>query len=459
MQLPGFLKEHKKLAIVVVVLIVAGITTGMMFGRKPAGPTYLTVPVRRGSITSTVQATGTINPLTTAPVGSYVSGNVKYIFADYNTRVVAGQVLAQIDPAPFQAAVMSAQGNLEAAQSNLANLKASLNAAKDAVLTDQANAQKDKANLDYTIVNARRTQDLAKQGIISSDQNDLTQSTLAQNQAALRASEALVRQDQARIKQVQAQIGQAEGQVESAQGNLKQAETNLSYTTIVSPIDGVVTARNINVGQGVASSLQAQTAFSVAQNLLRMQVYAQVDESDTGNIKVSTPCTFQVDAFPNDVFTGLVNSIRLDPTTVQNVVTYNVIIDFANPNEKLLPGETAYVTIPTGHASNALLVPNSALIFTPSLPPAQVQALYRKYQIPRAAYTTHLGGWQVVWKLGANNSVTPVAIKAGITDLNNTQVLSGDLKQGETIISSQTSGAVAAGGRRGFRGGPRGFGG
>ena len=458
MQLPGIVKEHKKLAIVVVILIVAAITTGMMFGRKPAGATYLTVPVRRGSLTATVQATGTINPLTTAPVGSYVSGNVKYIFADYNTRVVAGQVLAQIDPAPFQAAVMSAQGNLAAAQANLQNLEASLVAARAAVATDEANAAKAKANLDYYIVNAKRTDDLYKQGIISIDQNQLEQSTLNQNQAAYVAAQSLVRQDEARIKQTEAQIGQARGQVESARGNLKQAETNLSYTTIVSPIDGVVTARNINVGQGVASSLQAQTAFSVAQNLERMQVYAQVDESDTGHISVGTPCTFQVDAFPNSVFTGLVNSIRLDPTIVQNVVTYDVIIDFANPQEKLLPGETAYVTIPTGHASNALLVPNSSLIFTPSIPPEQVRELYAKYRIPRAAYTTHLGGEQVVWKLEANNQVVPVAIKAGITDLNNTQVISGNIKVGDKIISSQTSGAVSGGGRRGgFRGGPRGF--
>lgn len=455
MQLPGFLREHKKLAIVVVILIVAGVSTGMALGHKPAGATYLTVPVRRGSLTATVQATGTINPLTTAPVGSYVSGNVKYIFADYNSHVRAGQVLAQINPAPFQAAVMNAQGSLNAAQANLRNLEASLVAAKAAVATGEANAAKAKANLAYTKVNARRTEDLFKKGIISHNQNDLTQSTLAQNQASLAAAESVVSQDKDKIRQVEAQIAQAKGMVESARGSLKRAKTNLAYTTIVSPINGVVTARNITVGQGIASSLKAETAFSVAQNLQRMQVYAKVDESDTGNIKTGTPCTFQVDAFPNKIFTALVNSIRLDPTIVQNVVTYDVILDFANPNEELLPGETAYVTIPTGHASNALLVPNSSLIFTPSLPSAQVRALYRKYHIPRAAYTTHFGAQQVVWRLEANNQVVPVAIKAGITNMNDTQVLSGNIKPGEKIISSQTSGAVSGG--RGRRGGRRGF--
>jgi len=456
MEIPGFIRKHKKLTGGLVVLACVVILTGMLVGRKPAGATYLTVPVRRGNITATVQATGTINPLTTAPVGSYVSGNVKYIFADFNTHVQAGQVLAQIDPAPFQAAVETAQGNLAAAQANVSTLKASMGAMDEVVKTDQANAAKAKANLDYTVVNARRTEDLYKQGIISQDQNDLTKSTLAQNQAALAAANATTNQDLAKIKQVEAQIDQAKGQVEAAAGSLRQAQTNLDYTTIISPIDGVVTSRSIVVGQVVASSLQAQTAFQVAQNLERMQVYAQVDESDTGNIKVGTPCTFQVDAFPNDIFQAQVNSIRLDPTTVQNVVTYDVILDFQNPNEKLLPGETAYVTIPTGHAKDALMIPNAALIFTPSLPPASVHELYAHYKIPSAAYTNHLGGWQLVWKLAPNKTdLIPVAVKAGITDLNNTQVLEGDLRQGDMIVSSQTSmGASGAAGPAGRGRGP-----
>lgn len=453
MQVPGYVKEHRKLVGLAVVVVVVVIAAGTIFGHKTTGPTYLTSPVRRGNITATVQATGTINPLTTAPVGSYVSGNVKYIFADFNTHVAAGQVLAQIDPAPFQAAVETAEGNLAAARANLQNLEASLVGIQAAVASDEANAQKAKANLEYTVVNAKRTQDLYDQGIISHDQNDLTQSTLAQNQAALVAANATTNQARAQIKQVEAQIDQAKGMVQAASGTLRQAQTNLDYTTIVSPIDGVVTARNIVVGQAIASSLQAQTAFSVAQNLKLMQVDSQVDESDTGNIKVGSRCTFQVDAFPTQIFYGQVNSTRLNPTIVENVVTYDVVIDFENPNEELLPGETAYVTIPTGHARNALLIPNSALIFTPSEPPATVRQLYTKYKIPREAYTNHLGGWQVVWKMGPNKSVLPVAIKAGITDLNNTQVLSGDLQQGDIIISSQTSGGSAGGGRGGgFRG-------
>jgi HlyD family secretion protein len=452
MPVPEFLKQHKKLSIVVVLLAIVVALTGMMLSRNDQKASYMTGKVRRGSITAIVQATGTINPLTTAPVGSYVSGNVKYIFADFNTHVQAGQVLAQIDPAMYEAQVLTARGNLASARANLRNLEASLQAEQASVATYQANAQKASADLQYVKINARRTEDLYKQGIISNDQNDQTQSTLGQAEASLVAAKAQVNQAKAQIKQVEAQIQQAKAQVEAATGNLQQAETNLRYTTIVSPIDGVVVSRGIVVGQAVASSLQAETLFSVAQDLKRMQVYAQVDESDTGHITVGTPCTFQVDAFPNDTFRGRVNSIRLNPTTVQNVVTYSVVIDFNNPNEKLLPGETAYVTIPTGHASNAIQVPNSALIFTPSLPPKKLQALYRQHHTRRAAYTNHMEGWQVVWKLAPNGTdVIPIAVKTGLSDFSNTQVLEGDVKPGETIITGQLAGGSAPTRRRGPR--------
>jgi HlyD family secretion protein len=455
MQVPEFVKQHKKLtAAAVLVIVVVGLT-GTMLGRKGNKPTYMTAKMGRGNITAIVQATGTINALTTAPVGSYVSGNMKYIFADFNTHVEAGQVLAQIDPAMYEAQVMTAEGNLASSKANLQNLQASLLAMKASVATYEANAQKAQADLRYVQINAKRTDDLYKQGIISHDQNDQTQSTLGQAEASLVGAKSQVNQAEAQIKQVEAQIQQAKAQVEAATGNLQQAETNLRYTTIISPIDGVVVARNIVVGQAVASSLQAQTLFSVAQDLTRMQVYAQVDESDTGNIHVGTPCTFQVDAFPNDIFHGRVNSIRLNPAIVQNVVTYSVVLDFENPNEKLLPGETAYVTIPTGHAKDVLEVPNSALIFTPSQPPAQIQALYRQNHIQRDAYTNHLGGWQVVWKLGPDEALIPVAIRAGISDFSHTQVLEGDLKPGDTIITSQTSTGAAGGGNQRRPPGPR----
>jgi len=407
---------------------------------KDAAPRYTTATVRRGDITAAVQATGTINALTTVPVGSYVSGTVQYIFADFNTRVKSGQVLAQLDPAIYEAQVLQARGNLENARDNLATLAAN-------VQVDQAAVAKAQANVNYQVATAKRSQDLFVAGVVSADSNDLAQSTLGQAQADVQSAEAA-------LVQAKAELQQARSQVTAMEGALKAAETNLKYTTILAPIDGTVVARNIDVGQSVAATLQAPNVFTVAQDLTRMQVYAATDESDTGNIRVGAPVTFAVDAFPNELFHGRVSAIRLNPTTIQNVVTYNTVIDFSNPDEKLLPGETAYVTIPTGHVSDAVLIPNPALTFKPNVPRPQLQELYRQYNISREASTTHLGGWQVVWKLGPKKELTPLAAQCGITDYNNTQLVQGDIHEGDVLVIAQPTQPSAMGGQR-----PPGFGG
>ena len=415
---------------------------------KSAEPKYTTATIRRGNITSAVQATGTINALTTVPVGSYVSGTVQYIFADFNTRVKSGQVLAQLDPAIYEAQVTQARGNLENAQGNLLTLAANIQ-------VDQAALEKAQANITYESATAKRSQDLFTAGVVSTDSNDLTQSTLGQAQADVQSA-------QANLEQAKAQLTQAHAQVTAMEGALKGVETSLKYTTILSPIDGTVVARNIDVGQSVAAALQAPNVFTVAQDLTRMQVYAATDESDTGNIKVSTPVTFQVDAFPTQLFHGRVGTVRLNPTTIQNVVTYNTVIDFSNPDEKLLPGETAYVTIPTGHAENTIEIPNPALTFKPNLTREQQQALYTQYKISREASATHLGGWQVVWKMAADKSLIPVAVQCGITDYNNTQLVQGDLNAGDTVVIAQQAakgGSTAAARPPGFGGGGGGPGG
>jgi len=405
---------------------------------------YLTEPVKRGPITAAVEATGTINPLTTVPVGSYVSGTVKFLFADFNTHVHAGQVLAQIDPAVYKAQVDTARGNLASAEASLRNTQASLGSLQAATETGEANAAKLEADLAYARVNARRLGSLSTQGLIPLDQRDLSQSTLAQAEAALRAAKSQVNQTRAQYKEGQAQVEQARAQVAAMRGALAQAEANLRYTTILSPTDGVVVARAISVGQSVAASLQAPNLFTIAQDLQRMQVYAKTDESDTGFIKPGGDATFQVDAFPNEQFHGRVSAIRLNAYIVQNVVTYDTIIDFDNPDGRLLPGETAYVTIPTGHVDDALQIPNAALTWTPDLPPAELQRLYQKAAIPEAAHTTHAGGWQVVWRLGPGDALEPVAIKAGISDYAKTQQLEGKIQEGDHLITGTiTAGASA----------------
>ena len=431
MSLRDSYRQHRLAYLIVIVCLIALIGGGYYYKVRAKDVKYTTSQVRRGNITASVQATGTINPLTTIPVGSYVSGTVEYIFADFNTRVHDGQVLAQIDPAIYEAQVSTARGNLENAQSNLVTLAAN-------VQVDQANLAKAEANVKYQNATAKRSQDLFTSGVVSTDANDLTQSTLSQAQADVQAQ-------QATVAQAKAQLNQAKSQVTAMEGALKQAETNLRYTTILSPIDGTVVARNIDVGQSVAATLQAPNVFTVAQDLTRMQVYAATDESDTGNIHVATPVTFQVDAFPTQLFQGRVSAVRLNATTVQNVVTYNTVIDFSNPDEKLLPGETAYVTIPTGHAENTVEIPNAALSFKPDIARQDLQALYKQYNISREASTTHLGGWQTVWKLGPDGKqLQPIAVQCGITDYNYTQVLQGDVHEGDALVISQQGGTAAS---------------
>jgi HlyD family secretion protein len=420
-------------------LVMAGVTLGVLTaagwavrGRADT-PQYLTARVEEGSITSVVQATGTINPLTTVPVGSYVSGTVKYIFADFNSRVQTGQVLAQLDPEIYDAQVNQARGNVENAVANERNLAASITAQDAAIKTNQANVERLKAAADYARLNTKRNLDLAVRGILPRDQADLSQSGLDQAEAQVRAAQAQLNQTIAQLTQLQAQLDQAHAQVKTMQGALDLAETNLRYCTIISPIDGTVVARNVTVGQSVAASLQAPIVFSIAQDLTRMQLYAATDESDTGNIKIGTEATFQVDAFPTQTFRGRVSAIRLNATTVQNVVTYNTIVDFENPDGKLLPGETAYATIPTGQVAKTLKIPNAAMRFTPSLPAPQLQRLYQESSIPAAATTSHLGGWQVVWRSAAGGRIRPVAVRVGITDYTSTQLVEGDLKAGDVL--------------------------
>lgn len=396
-------------------------SAGLVLRSGSGKPRYVTAPVKRGPITASVEATGTINPLTTVPVGSSVSGTVRYIFADFNSRVRAGQVLAQLDPDLFEAQVVTARGNLK-------NLEANVGVARAAIRAGEANVAKLEADQAYARANARRIADLHAQGLVAVDQRDLTQSSLEQAEAAVRAA-------QAQVEQARAQLQQSEAQVEAMRGQVEQAETNLRYTTILSPTDGVVVARNVTVGQSVAASLQAPNVFTIAQDLKRMQVYAKTDESDTGFIRPGAEATFQVDALPQEKFHGRVSAVRLNAYTIQNVVTYDTIIDFENPHERLLPGETAYVSIPTGHAEDAVQIPNAAMTFVPPIPPADLERIYRDRKIPPAAYSSHAGGRQVVWRLGSGDRAEPVAVKVGISDYSFSQVLEGGVKPGDPLIT------------------------
>ena len=391
-----------------------------------------TAKVERGDIHDVVEATGTINAVITVQVGSQVSGTISKLFVDFNSRVHRGDLVALIDPALFMGAVQQAAADLENARANL--------------VAARANREKAEAGLVQTKADYDRTIGLTKDGVMSQQQLDLAKANYDSAKAAVGGAEA--------------NVTQAEAQVSLKEAALAVAQTNLNYTVIRSPIDGTVVARNVDVGQTVAASLQAPTIFTIAQDLKKMQVYAKTDESDVGNIQVGKAVTFKVDAFPKETFRGVVSQVRMNATTVQNVVTYDSIIDFANPDLKLFPGMTAYVTIPVATVQNVLKLPNTALRYKPPMEPEEVLALYRRYgmeggerksssdaaaaaEAPQTSDGVHnrprasRSDTAIVWKLHADNSMEPVKLSLGITDHAYTEVAAvakGELKEGDELI-------------------------
>jgi HlyD family secretion protein len=334
-----------------------------------------------------------------------VSGTIARLNADFNSHVHRGEVIALIEPALFKGALQQAMADSENAEASVSAARANL---------DKAKAALEQAKADYD-----RTVKLAKDTI-------MTQQELEAATATYDGAKASVNAAAANVVQARAQVGQKSAAV-------SVAHTNLDYTVIRSPIDGIVVARNVDVGQTVAASLQAPTIFTIAQDLAKMLVYGKVDESDVGRVKVGQPVTFKVDAFPKQMFHGMVRQIRMDPTVLQNVVTYDAVIDFANPDMKLFPGMTAYVSIPVATAENVLKIPDAALRYKPSLSPDEIHALYRKYGIqdPGSAQA-------VVWKLEGGNTILPVEIALGITDHAFTAVpavLKGELKEGDDVVT------------------------
>jgi HlyD family secretion protein len=418
------------------ILIGAAVLAGLFaaFGlNRSAQAQHFTAKVERGDIHDVVEATGTINAVITVQVGSQVSGTIAKLNADFNSRVRKGDIVALIDPALFQGALLQASADLDNAKANVVAAKANLEKAK-------ATSLQTKADYDRTAL-------LTRDKITSQQQLDLAKANYDSTNAAVGAAAA--------------NVTQAEAQVSQKAAALTVAQTNLNYTVIRSPIDGTVVARNVDVGQTVAASLQAPTIFTIAQDLTKMLVYTKTDESDVGNIKPGKPVTFKVDAFPKDTFHGVVSQVRMNPTTVQSVVTYDTIIEFANPELKLFPGMTAYVTIPVATVQSVLKVPNTALRYKPPMEPEEILAVYKQYGIegserqqagddgampgrgpqgggenqnlPRAPRAENA----VVWKLHADNTVEPVKVSLGITDHAYTQVtslLKGELKDGDALI-------------------------
>lgn len=370
-------------------LVGAGVTY-QIIGEKGKNQKFRTVLVERGEISSVVTATGTINPVVTVLVGSQISGTIKEIYADFNSRVKEGQVIAQIDPAIFEAQVEQGRANVLNAQANLLNAQANLK-----------NAQANLEKAEIAVNDARRTfernRELMEKKVIAQATLDSAQTNydtaLAQREVA-----------KAQLESARSQVESSRAQVEQARASLKVSETNLKYTTIRSPVNGIVISRNVDVGQTVAASLQAPTLFTIAKDLTQMQVDTNVSEADIGRIAKGQEATFTVDAYPERTFRGRVSEIRNAPQTIQNVVTYDVVIQVDNRDLKLKPGMTANVSIQIEHKENILKVPNSALRFRPES--ARKEEAVKTGNRRQEAYSPEKGG-AMVEKIARELNLSP----------------------------------------------------
>jgi HlyD family secretion protein len=422
-------KKKYLIWIAILILILAGgFTFYQWSGQNGSSQKFRLAKVEKGEINLVVTATGTINPVINVLVGSQVSGTIKALYADFNSQVKEGQVIAQIDPAIFEAQVEQGKANVLNAQANLLNAQANLE-----------NAQANLTKAEVTVLDAKRNLDrnrpLAEKKVIAQATMDTAQTNydtaVAQRDVA-----------KAQVESANSQIKSSKAQVEQTKAALKVAETNLRYTTIRSPVNGTVISRNVDVGQTVAASLQAPTLFTIAKNLAEMQVDSNVSEADVGRIMVGQDATFTVDAYPDRIFRGKVSEIRNAPIIVQNVVTYDVVILVDNKDLKLKPGMTANVSIMIAHREDALKIPNAALRFRPESgkreggktgPPQKAGEQIKSTQ-------GNQGRPGRVWVLSPEGKPMPVSITLGITDGTFSEVIVGNLRDGEGVIVEQTSG-------------------
>ncbi len=372
--------RKRTLFIVVAFIVIAAILAFTYANRNDKRPAYRLARVERGPIISTVSSTGTLTPVTTVQVGSQVSGQIKELYVDFNSKVQEGQVIARIDPENFETRVRQADAELAVARANVAiqradleRTRAELENAYAALAAAKAQTEKARVALLHAKGDLDRKRALYRQAIISKSQIDDSVAVHDQAHAQLSAAEAqeqaqasIVFSRKAQVKMAQAQVEYSLAQVKQREAALHNSKVDLEHTVIRSPLDGVVIQRNVDIGQTVAASLQAPTLFTIAQDLRKMQVDTNVDEADIGRVLVGQRVIFTVDAFPGREFTGQVEQIRKAPQTIQNVVTYTVVVSAENQDQQLLPGMTANVQVVIDERQAALKVPNAALRFRPS---------------------------------------------------------------------------------------------
>ena len=443
------MKKLKRSYIAAALVAASGIAIwGYLHSRRHAA--YQTALVARGNVISTISATSNLNAVVTVQVGSQVSGNIKALYADFNTKVKKGQLVALIDPALFQARVQQVQASLESARAAVVNAEAQMSRAEADIATAKANAQNQKANISRAQVGVMDSKTklerrllLFKEGIIGREERDTMQAQSDTAQAEFEAAQAQydaalrnIDAAEAQKRVAETQFSSAKAQVKQSQATLEQAQVDLDHTRITAPVDGTVVARRMDVGQTVAASFQAPTIFEIAQDLTKMQVDTNVDESDIGRVKVGQRATFNVDAYPGTSFPSLVAQIRQAPINTQNVITYDVVVAVDNGALKLFPGMTANVRILADQQRDVLKIPNAAFRFRPVVDPNTVHAA------SRVAGGSH--GKQEIYVLGDDGNPRAVPVQAGLTDGNFTAITGGDLREGMRVVLGAAANSKAA---------------
>jgi HlyD family secretion protein len=471
------------LSLAALLLIAAMVAGSLVAARSHAGAAYVTQPVARQDLTQTVTASGTVNPQNTVNVGTQVSGTISAIYVDYNSKVRRGQVLARLDTSQLQAQLDQAEANVQQAQAqaaaqsqNAGGAQATVEGAQAGIASAQAGVAKAQSALTVAQQTIGRDRALVAKGYISQSQVDSDQANAVAAQSALTAAQAALTQARAQTQTTASQAGAAQdtaaaGQaaIAAAQAQVQQDELTMQRAVITSPIDGTVIARDVSVGQTVAASLQTPTLFAIAQDLHKMEVDINVGEPDIGNVRPGDRVSFSVLAYPNQAFSGVVSQVRVNPTTVNNVVTYDVITLVNNPGDKLLPGMTANATIDVQTAKNALVVPAQSLSFRPT---GAFTHHRRNGATPASPWGETAAGVPGATSAGSRSVLfvqragKPVAVPVRVDLVSGTQAavtpLRGTLGAGDDVIvssgsapSSQTSHASSFGSRG--AGGPGGM--
>ena len=467
------LLTRKKALIALGLVILMAIVAFSARRQRTSASQYFTASVDSGPLRNVVNATGVVQTVVTVQVGSQVSGQVEELYADFNSVVKRGQLLAKLDPRNYQAQVENAQASVAAARARVRSGEADQKTQVANVASAKANLEAARVAKENTAILFKRASELSKSGVASQNDYDNAKANADSAEAKFQQAQAAVAQSDAQSNASAAQLEQVRAQLQQADADLERAKLNLGYCNIYSPVDGVVISRSVDVGQTIAASLQSPTLFTIANDLTRMQVNANIDEADIGNISDQANVRFTVDAYPNESFRGRISEIRLNPQTVQNVVTYSVILAIDNPDMKLKPGMTANITITVDQRSNVLKVPNAALRYTPPgvqredprsdrslaatvsdgeseaaprsaprgegregppphLAPGQKWDPSQKIKFAAPKRTLQRPG--VVFVLDADKKPQPRNVVLGITDGTATEVISGEIQAGDMVV-------------------------